>query len=261
MIHNVIAAASLLSALAFAHVLHARSFDSTRTSQSIDSLIALLRSAEWTEVLDAKEALMTMPEAVPALVELCASTEIAALQNTADLIYPGAKTFYGHGRIVEYDLDAIGVRAGWVLEEMTFQNFGFREGGIVEDSLLAWVRTHPPGDVPLENVIGRKGPRGRWNIPRASAAAAAWWATAAKPWLCVTALEEALASDDPERQLAALYRLRVATHALDGTHCPGYSIQTYMQRLRPMVERLVDATNADVREKARGFLGNDKPKR
>jgi len=62
--------------------------------------------------------------------------EKVELRNTADLIYPGAKEFYGHGWILDYDVDWISVRAGWALEELTFQNCGFREGVINEADLL-----------------------------------------------------------------------------------------------------------------------------
>jgi hypothetical protein len=53
------------------------------------------------------------------------------LRETWDLIYPGAKTFYGHGYSVDYDLDWLSAKAGWALENLTFQNFGFARGGLI----------------------------------------------------------------------------------------------------------------------------------
>lgn len=68
------------------------------------------------------------------------SREVVPLTDTMDLIYPGAKTFYGHGYIVNYDLDSLAVRAGWVLESITFQDFGFRSNTIQEDTLFKSMR-------------------------------------------------------------------------------------------------------------------------
>lgn len=54
-------------------------------------------------------------------------TPFINLQNTADLIYPGTEKFYGHGWSISYDIDWIAVRAAWVLEELTFQDFGYSQ--------------------------------------------------------------------------------------------------------------------------------------
>jgi hypothetical protein len=37
---------------------------------------------------------------------------------------------------LDYDVDWISVRAGWALENLTFQKFGFREGVINEADLF-----------------------------------------------------------------------------------------------------------------------------
>ena len=77
-------------------------------------------------------------EAIPDLIELLRDTSFIKLKNTADLIYPGAEKFYGHGWIVNYDIDWVPVRAAWLLEEITFQNFGYRDATINEDKLLSF---------------------------------------------------------------------------------------------------------------------------
>lgn len=76
----------------------------------------------------AKDSLVNYQlEAIPKIIEMLKDTSYIKLKNTADLIYPGAEKFYGHGGIVYYDIDWICVRAAWLLEEITFQDFGYRE--------------------------------------------------------------------------------------------------------------------------------------
>ena len=68
--------------------------------------------SSWPAVDDAKERLESrQAEVIPSLIDLCARTDRNRLTDTADLIYPGAQTFWGHGLIVDYDLDAIAARA------------------------------------------------------------------------------------------------------------------------------------------------------
>ncbi len=55
-------------------------------------------------------------EIIPKLVELLNDTTFVKLTGTADLIYPGAPQFYGHGHFIPYDMDWISVRAGWLLK-------------------------------------------------------------------------------------------------------------------------------------------------
>src|SRR5262245_44810625 len=108
-----------------------------KEQNGIKKLIDDFTSADWQKVHHAKAALESrQSEAIPALIELLDRNEKVELLNTADLIYPGAKAFYGHGWILDYDVDWISVRAGWALENLTFQNFGFREGVINEADLF-----------------------------------------------------------------------------------------------------------------------------
>lgn len=74
--------------------------------------------------------------AIPKLIELLKDTIYIKLQNTADLIYPSADKFYGHGWIVNFDIDWISVRVAWLLKEITFQNFGYCDLDISEEKLM-----------------------------------------------------------------------------------------------------------------------------
>ncbi|MBK9504389.1 MAG: hypothetical protein IPO03_03300 [Bacteroidetes bacterium] len=61
--------------------------------------------------------------AIPKIIELLKDTTFIKLQNTGDLIYLGALKFCGNCGIAYYDIDWISVRAAWLPEEITFQDF------------------------------------------------------------------------------------------------------------------------------------------
>ena len=55
-------------------------------------------ASDWTAVTQARYELeQAGPEALPILIRLVRSSQSNALTDTADLIYPGSKEFYGHG--------------------------------------------------------------------------------------------------------------------------------------------------------------------
>ena len=102
-------------------------------------LFARLLSTDWPTVRKAKHELVNLQETViPSLLTLLAEDKYVKLQNTGSLQYPGATQFdrrYPGGKIqsVDYDIDWIRVRAGWVLEELTFQAFGFSQPEAVSE--------------------------------------------------------------------------------------------------------------------------------
>jgi hypothetical protein len=212
-----------------------------------DILIADLRSADWNRVEKAANRLVSLEgKAVPALLPLLGSREVVPLTNTADLIYPGAETFYGHGRIVNYALDSVVVRAGWILESMTFQDFGFRSGTITEDKLFQAMREHP-GDMPMEQAAGpQKGPE-----PIASAAERArqWWAKSGKGWTRYKGLLAALDGEDVRQQADALIWLRSGV-----TDCAGFDQAVYSSQVKPRVRKLAASADPTVKSQAEYLL-------
>lgn len=218
---------------------------------SIPALIRDLSGQDWLTILRAKEALEARQEkAIPALLALLDRRDVLPLINTIDLIYPGAETFYGHGYIVDYDLDSLAVRAGWVLEAITFQDFGFREGSIGEEALFKAMREHGAGDMPLAEVTGREGPPfGRTRLPRSTALARAWWVQAGPRWTRRRAVAEALDSSSVSRQIEVFTWLRFGT-----TGCDGYDPRWFEAEVRPRAQKLAKSPDRGVREQAELLL-------
>ncbi len=211
------------------------------------SLIKYLRAPNWWTVhCSAIDLESQQAKAIPALLELTESREVVPLINTMDLIYPGAKTFYGHGYIVNYALDSLAVRAGWVLETITFQDFGFRSGTIQEDALFAAMRERP-GDMPLEEAVGPQKTPGPGPIAAAAARARQWWARHGRHWSRYQAVVEALDSKDPRRQADILIWLRGGLSDCDGLEAK------FDREIRPRIAKLTSSPDPTVSQQA-GYL-------
>lgn len=219
-------------------------------SPSVEPLVRQFISSDWSTVRLAKESLESMQErAIPILVSLLERDEQVKLTGTADLIYPGASEFWGHGEIVDYDIDWIPVRAGWALEDLTFQAFGFREGAIDHDQLLE-ASIAGKVDVPLSDVVPSTDARaGRERRARAVARAREWWADASPRWSRLDSLVEALESGDPARQVEALNWLRHGE-----TRCDGLTKEAFTRRLLPHVRSLSKSDQHSVKEQAAYLL-------
>jgi hypothetical protein len=193
---------------------------SHRPNASAEELIQDLSSDYWPRVWTAELRLESrQAEAVPALIKLTKSTSHVQLRETFDLIYPGAKTFYGHGYIVDYDLDWLAARAGWALENLTFQNFGFSEGVLDHDAMFT-ATLAGKADKPLQDVVDlKRAPLTRQKLREAASERANnWWKQQGLNFSRQNALIEALASQDPVRAERAMNWVRNGT-----TRCVGFN--------------------------------------
>jgi hypothetical protein len=226
----------------------------TGQQDEVTRLIEGLRSSDWPTVYRAKWRLECLQgEGIEALLGLLEVRARVLLTETADLIYPGAKEFYGHGWVVDYDLDYIPARAGWALEELTFQDFGFSEGRIKHDELLAAV-IEGKRDVALKEVAGeRKDILGRERaITQACERAKAWWTRRGKDWSRFSALKETLGSGNVMQQAKTLEWVRYGV-----SQCDGLDPKSYERELLPLVKKLAKSEDEEVRAQAELLLGDD----
>lgn len=208
-------------------------------------LVSRFVQSDWLTVRQAEWYLESLQEkGVPELLALLDRDEVVKLASTADLIYPGAETFYGHGSMVPYELDYLPARAGWALEEMTFQDFGFQGNAIREETLRQQVQTGE-GDVPLSKVVPPETRPRRERFQPAIRKAKAWWRAEGRRWTRLAALRAALDSGDSKRQMQALSWLRFGT-----TRCDGLSRELFARDLKPKVEKLARSSDPSVRQQA-----------
>ena len=200
--------------------------------------------SDWSAVSGAMVRLAAHEDAaIPELVKMVFRRDRVPLTDTADLIYPGAKTFYGHGMLIDYDLDYLAARAGWLLERIAFEDFGFSAGSLSEARLFDAVR-RGKRDVPLRDAVPQPvGPR---DFAPSAEKARAWWASNAATWTKLGAAKAALGSTNGKRQMMALEWLRggesQCEHAL--------SSETCRLELAPLVKQLAANGSAGIREQA-----------
>lgn len=204
-------------------------------------LLEDLCSADWPKVVRAtREIKGRGAEFIPILVEMMKREQKVKLENTADLIYPGAEMFYGHGWVVNYDIDWLSVRAGWVLEGLTFQDFGFEESNMSREELTdTTVRLRERGqfDIPIDETVNHERDQEVRKKARAAAVTRArnWCKESGDGWTRIGALEDALESTLPARQIGALSYLRHPD-----SPCAGLNVEFYRTKLRPLVETLAE---------------------
>ncbi len=199
-----------------------------------------LAQADWETVYEASEALVARgEESIPALIALLERDEYVKLVNTADLlIYPGASRFHGRdGWVIFYELDWLTMRTGWVLERITFQDFGFlRSSFLTSDS----------SNVDAETMQETRR--------TAAEQARRWWAENCSSWSRLDGLKEGLQGDNPYHVRLTfewLYYLRSHPEAAAAV---GYSETVEREEITPLLRRLTESENAEIAELARGAL-------
>jgi hypothetical protein len=196
-------------------------------SHAVAATLDRLAQPGFDGVLAARNLLLADRAAsLAGLVAMVERDDVVPLVDTADLIYPGAKQFYGHGWIVPYDLDHLGDRAAWLLEEITFRDFGFSHG---------------------VNARHRADPT---QIARRSAARAAvreWWETARHGWRCYEALAEALRGDATQHAYQWL-------RDWSPPGCDGFTATRFRRELLPIVKRHAADPDHPQHEKAQYLL-------
>ena len=216
-------------------------------------------SADWKEVKVAKIEIENLQEsAIPDLLPQLKSTEKVKLNNTGSLIYPGAEKFFGHGQILNYDIDYISIRAGWVIEEITFNNFGFSGIHLPKEELINHIKMTFPEY--YNNSTNRKKLETssleelRKIGERLSVEALnSWWKSEGESWSRLSALVNALKSFDEKRQVKALFYLRNGT-----TKCKGLTREFYIEEISKEIVRLSGSDVQRISEHAKLILLDSK---
>jgi hypothetical protein len=221
-------------------------------TEPIKPLMDKFLSNDWPTVILAKEKIENLGSAgIPELIAVMNDCKINKLINTGDLIYPGATKFFGHGQIIDYDIDVICIRAGWLLEELTFINFGFSGIHLPGNELSTFIKSNfsdyyaiTENQSQLQSISEDEK---RVLIRTLSVEKAkAWWQSSAKQWTRIASLEQALNSSDEKNQVKALFYLRNGK-----TLCKGLNQKFYKTRLSKTVEKLSKSETNRVSENAK----------
>lgn len=93
---------------------------------NIDSLISEINQNDFQRILRAKERISQIPKiAIPNLIKNMNNISYSEIYNQKPYNIPGSEEIFDCGTFLNYDINWISVRSAWILEEITFQEFGF----------------------------------------------------------------------------------------------------------------------------------------
>ncbi len=207
----------------------------------INALIDELKGSRSFLTVDSiKEKLVNQgKDAIPFLIEMLKDTAFVKLTETGDLIYPGSTRFPSHGYIINYAIDWRSVRAGWVLEELTFQDFGYRNNVVTESELFALSKSvYSPEYIQSDNdkfEFRHETEERRIKEYRKLLAVKVenWWRINQNSWNRFIGLKSALESKNNYRIHRALDYIRVGT-----TQCNYLTRESFDEELKPIVKRI-----------------------
>jgi hypothetical protein len=225
----------------------------------IDQIIKDFTSSDWKIVKAAKASLENQEvKSIGKIIKLLDRTDTVKLANTGSLIYPGATKFYGYGQMIEYDIDRIAVRAGWLIEDLTFNNFGFSGCHLAAEDQQNFIKVTFPEY--YNNASNRKKIESSSESELSSVIfklsvrnAKDWWAREAESWTRLQALVEALKSFDEKRQVKALFYMRNGE-----TNCSGLTKDYYIDNISKEIVRLSGSDTQRVSEHASNILTDTK---
>jgi hypothetical protein len=212
----------------------------------IKEVVSRFTQPDWEGIQRAERELESrQKEAIPELIALLDRHEVVELTGDDGLGYPGG-VFFGHGEILPYDLDYLPARAGWALEELTFEDFGF-QGSAKKKPVSIQVYPVPEGGIPKPEPPTRQERDEKFDP--AIANAKKWWRENGAGWSRLKALEDALGGADSHRQYRALTWLRSGT-----TRCDGLTLEVYAQEVKPLVDKLAGSPSPQVEDQAKLLL-------
>lgn len=197
-------------------------------NEKIDSLFIQFKKASFYENVYPSKLLLEnyQKEIIPHLVELVRDTTYVKLVGTVDLIYPGAEYYYGHGHYIPFALDWISIRAGWLLQELTFQDFGYET---INTGNLTWK------DKPTAESVKKMRDEQAKRVQN-------WWKENKNKWTRIDALREALKSNDIMRISNAVQYIGHGK-----TDCDGLNITEFLTEIKPIIQGYKKSNNQDLK--------------
>lgn len=216
-------------------------------------------SSDWKKIKAAKSGLENLQgDVLPDLIELLDSKEFVKLENSGSLIYPGAEKFFGHGQLLDYDVDYMSIRAGWLIEELSFNNFGFSGIHLPQDMIRTHIKTTFPdyynnsaNKKKLESASAEKLREIALELSVKSVKQ--WWTEEKDKFSRLNELLEALKSTDEKRTVNALFYLRNGK-----TKCDGLTREFYYQEIAREIVRLSGSDVQRIAEHAKQILLDSK---
>ncbi|MEI6265168.1 MAG: hypothetical protein WCP74_08675 [Sphingobacteriia bacterium] len=229
---------------------------------NLDSLLRAFKSKDFDEVVWSSklELEKKQKEIIPALIQLLQSTEYAKLYYSNQLMYPGTKrVIFDYEKIIPYELDWISIRAGWLLEELTFMDFGFRSARIDNQLLEEIKKNNKIEDNEKIYTIDWQNRQTELQIMQSrkilAEKAANWWEQNKSSWTRVSALKTALQSNNEDCISKALNFM--SDYSGEKNNCDNlYTL--YKSEIRPHIILLKHSLIKSMPEKLEDYFYNER---
>lgn len=199
------------------------------SQQSLTKMINSIKGKDFEKIYSNRNKITDyQQQAIPLLIALLKDTSFVELDHM-----PGGFFYDGYpnvlcGRAVKeslpYSLNLICIRASWLLEEITFQDFGYKDLSIYDYDTQS---EHLKDSVEIVQL--------QEQLIKMSDTVTAWWKTNSSTWTRFNALKEALVSNVDFRGRSALRYLLAGR-----TKCDGLTIDSYNKELKPLVQAIKD---------------------
>jgi hypothetical protein len=206
----------------------------SKEAQEIDQLIKQLKGLRFNyDIRDAKDSLSNFQQlALPKLIALLYNTT----RLNTDPGDPYTILATGHYKgpnkvsIIPYNFDWLSIRAGYVIESLTFINFGYSSSYKISENgygsfKITWNKIATAESLKKDRkILANK--------------VAAWWQKNSTSWSRFNGLKTALNSKDKETVAWAVDFIFGGE-----TKCDGFTKESYEKELKPLLENLLN--NAD----------------
>lgn len=208
----------------------------------IDSLLNDFKGFMFAyKIQPAKLALETYDkDAIPKIIPLLYSSEFTKIDDKPYLMYPASREYMStHGYILPYNIDWLSIRAGWLIEALTFIDFGYKteldekKYAIIDGYLYKGIREIPWINAPTEASLLKT------RKPMADKVAA-WWQKNKDTWTRLGALKELLQSKNVDDVYKALHFILYTR-----TKCDGFTRDAYEKEIKPIIVSIFENTNDD----------------
>jgi hypothetical protein len=206
----------------------------TQEDKRIDSLIKEFKSAYYDQpdhaVKYAKLELENYQKIIiPKIIALLYDTsKIGIHVNEPGVFFANANVSYykGTGGTIPYNLDWLSIRAGWLLEELTFNDFGYsskvRSQTYSTNSTIVWEKIATAASLKKDRKIMAEK-------------VAAWWQKNKATWTRLGALKEALQSNNEVRYTKAIFYMNTRYYR---TSCDGLTDEVFNTEIKPLLKAL-----------------------
>ncbi|KUJ62899.1 hypothetical protein AR687_05755 [Flavobacteriaceae bacterium CRH] len=240
-------------------ILPLNSYSQKLNAKKLDSLFnEFKKNSFYSSIYPAKKELENYQIAIiPELIKLLNDTTFVKLTGKGDLIYPGSTTYHGHGHYIPYNMDWISIRSGWLLEDLSFQDFGYKNSEVNDDTLmklmnenyydyinkgtyeLDWKnKTSQQKNIEYQKILSKKVEK--------------WWKENRKKWNRISAIKEALNSNNENRLSNVFQYLRFGD-----SKCDNLTKEIYLNEIVSLILVLKEAnTNPEIQEQIKLLLSD-----